>query len=429
MSTELIIIIGIAYYVVTVILIIGALILLTKKDKNTLRKQIDDLERDKNLIISASLIAELKKVEPLIANTNMQNTLDNWQKRFQKIKEEDVPRITDALLEAEEFYAKKDYKETKARLSQIEMDIYYVRTKANFLLDEIKEITLSEERNRDTITKLKASYREILMKYQENKADYALVSSPLELQFERVDKLFSAFEVAMENKSYQEVSKIVKAVDDIIGNLKLVVEEAPSIIMLGKKIIPKKIAEISSISKRMEKEGYNLDYLNIAYNITEASKKITNVFQRLNVLNIEDSIFELKTIMDYFDSIYNEFDKEKISRKLYTEYVRTVLIKITKLTKINDTLLKRLNDIKYSYDLSDEDVEVVFIIKEELANERGEYDDLIEEGRSKKTSYSHLGKVMEQLNIKVLKTEEKLEVALRSLGSLKEDELRVLNYQ
>ena len=206
MSTELIIIIGIAYYVVTVILIIGALILLTKKDKNTLRKQIDDLERDKNLIISASLIAELKKVEPLIANTNMQNTLDNWQKRFQKIKEEDVPRITDALLEAEEFYAKKDYKETKARLSQIEMDIYYVRTKANFLLDEIKEITLSEERNRDTITKLKASYREILMKYQENKADYALVSSPLELQFERVDKLFSAFEVAMENKSYQEVS-------------------------------------------------------------------------------------------------------------------------------------------------------------------------------------------------------------------------------
>ena len=424
MSTELIIIIGIAYYVVTVILIIGALILLTKKDKNTLRKQIDDLERDKNLIISASLIAELKKVEPLIANTNMQNTLDNWQKRFQKIKEEDVPRITDALLEAEEFYAKKDYKETKARLSQIEMDIYYVRTKANFLLDEIKEITLSEERNRDTITKLKASYREILMKYQENKADYALVSSPLELQFERVDKLFSAFEVAMENKSYQEVSKIVKAVDDIIGNLKLVVEEAPSIIMLGKKIIPKKIAEISSISKRMEKEGYNLDYLNIAYNITEASKKITNVFQRLNVLNIEDSIFELKTIMDYFDSIYNEFDKEKISRKLYTEYVRTVLIKITKLTKINDTLLKRLNDIKYSYDLSDEDVEVVFTIKEELANERGEYDDLIEEGRSKKTSYSHLGKVMEQLNIKVLKTEEKLEVALRSLGSLKEDELR-----
>ena len=56
--------------------------------------------------------------------------------------------------------------------------------------------------------------------------------------------------------------------------------------------------------------------------------------------------------------------------------------------------------------------------------ERGEYDDVVEESREKKSSYSHLGKEMELLNVKVSKTEEKLEVALRTLGSLKEDELR-----
>ena len=424
MSVELIIVIGIAYYLVTIASIFAVLHFMSKKNKTTVRKQMDELERDKNLIISASLIAELNKVEPLIGSSNMKDTLVLWQKRFQKIKEEDVPRITDMLLEAEEMYEQKEYTKLKRKLSEIELDIYYVRTKANFLLEEIKEITLSEERNRETITKLKASYREILKKYQDNKKDYTIVSSPLELQFENVDKLFSAFEVAMENKSYQEVSKIVKAIDDIIGNLRMVIDEAPQIILLGKNIIPKKITDINNITKKMEKDGYNLDYLNIPYNVTESSKKITDIFQRLNVLNIEDSIFELKTMMDYFDSIYNEFDKEKISRKIYNDYLRTILIKITKLTKINDTLLKRLDDIKYSYDLSDEDVDIVFKIKEELAMERGEYDDIIEDGRSKKSSYSHLGKLMELLNIKVLKTEEKLEVALRSLGSLKEDEIR-----
>ena len=424
MSVELIIVIGIAYYLVTIASIFAVLHFMSKKNKTTVRKQMDELERDKNLIISASLIAELNKVEPLIGSSNMKDTLVLWQKRFQKIKEEDVPRITDMLLEAEEMYEQKEYAKLKRKLSEIELDIYYVRTKANFLLEEIKEITLSEERNRETITKLKASYREILKKYQDNKKDYTIVSSPLELQFENVDKLFSAFEVAMENKSYQEVSKIVKAIDDIIGNLRMVIDEAPQIILFGKNIIPKKITDINNITKKMEKDGYNLDYLNIPYNVTESSKKITDIFQRLNVLNIEDSIFELKTMMDYFDSIYNEFDKEKISRKIYNDYLRTILIKITKLTKINDTLLKRLDDIKYSYDLSDEDVDIVFKIKEELAMERGEYDDIIEDGRSKKSSYSHLGKLMELLNIKVLKTEEKLEVALRSLGSLKEDEIR-----
>jgi len=424
MSTEFIIILGIAYYVVTVVLIIVALNYLNNRDKKAYRKQLDELERNKNLIISASLLAELKKVEPLVNNANMKDTYAMWQKRFQKIKEEDVERITDSLLEAEELFEQKDYRNLKVKLSSIELDIYYVKTKANFLLEEIKEITLSEERNRETITKLKASYREILRQYQDNKNDYDLVSSPLELQFENVDKLFGAFEVAMEKKSYQEVGKIVRAIDDLVGNLKLVIDEAPSIIMLGKNVIPKKIADINNIAKKMTKDGYNLDYLNIPYNVTESSKKITDIFQRLNVLNIEDSVFELKTMLDYFDSIYNEFDKERISRKIYNDYLRTILIKITKLTKINDTLLKRLKDIKYSYDLNDEDVEIVFQIKEELATSRGDYDDIIENGRNKEYSYSHLGKEMELLNVKVLKIEEKLEVALRTLGSLKEDELR-----
>lgn len=424
MSTEFIIIIGIAYYAITVVLIIVLLNFLNNRDKKNYQRQLEELERNKNLIISASLIAELKKVEPLVHNDNMKHVYASWQERFSKLKEEDVSRITDALIEAEDLFLNKDYKSLRKKLSEIELDIYYVRTKANFLLDEVKNITLSEEKNRETITKLKTSYREILMKFQENRNDYTLVSSPLELQFENVDKLFSAFEVSMEKKSYQEVGKIVKAIDDLIGNLRLVIEEAPSIIMLGKNIIPKKITEINNITKKMVSDGYNLDYLNIPYNITESSKKITDIFQRLNVLNIEDSIFELKTMLDYFDSIYNEFDKERIARKIYNEYLRTLLLKITKLTKINNTLLKRLNDIKFSYDLNDEDVEIVFQIKEELAALRGDYDDIIEDGRTKKYSYSHLGKQMELLNMKVLKSEEKLEVALRTLGSLKEDELR-----
>jgi len=424
MSVELIIVIGVLYYFFTIGSIGGIWYFLENREKRQLRKQIDELERDKNLIISAGLIAELNKVEPLVINSDMKGALHIWQEKFEIIKTEDVSHITDQLLEAEELYAAKKFRDLKAILSNIELDIYYVKTKANFLLDEIKEITLSEEKNRETITKLKASYREILSKYQSHKKDYTLVSSPLELQFENVDKLFAAFESSMEKKAYQEVSKIVKAIDDLIGNLKLVIEEAPSIIMLGKNVIPKKITEITTISKKMEKDGYNLDYLNIPYNVTESSKKITDVFQRLNVLNIEDSIFELKTLLDYFDSIYNDFDKEKISRKIYNDFLRSILIKITKLSKINKALIRKLEDIKYSYDLNDEDVEIVFKIKEELEFEREEYDSIIEAGRSKASSYSHLGKEMELLNVKVTKTEEKLDVALRTLGSLKEDELR-----
>ncbi len=424
MSKDLFIILGIACYFLTIITITGVLVFLANREKKKYRHQLDELERDKNLIVSASLMAEFKKVEPLVEGSDMKESFKLWQKRFDTIKNEDLDRITDALLEAENSFNRKDYKTLKQQLADIELDIYFVKTKAVFLLNEIKEITLSEEKNRETITKLKAKYRAILAKYNDHKQEYSLVSSPLELQFENVDKLFSAFENAMEKKSYQEVSKIVKAIDDLTGNLKLVIEEAPMIISMGKNVIPKKITEISNLSKKLEKDGYNLDYLNIPYNITESSKKITDIFQRLNVLNIEDSIFELKTMSDYFDSIYTEFDKQKVSRKVYNDYLRTILLKITKLEKINTTLEGKLEEIKYSYDLTEEDVSIVFKIKEELKEEHEKYDEVIEQGRSKSTSYSHLAKEMDILNLKVAKTEEKLETALRTFGSLKEDELR-----
>ena len=228
----------------------------------------------------------------------------------------------------------------------------------------------------------------------------------------------------MEKNAYTEVGKIVKAISDIIDNLKAVIEETRPIVNLGKNLIPKKIDDIKNIASKMMKDGYNLEYLNIDYNIEEANKKILDIFQRLNVLNIEDSLFELKTMHDYFDSLYNDFDKEKVSKKIYEDYSRSILIKATKLEKINNELYKKIDDIKYSYDLTDDEVSVIAEIKDEIMNIRASYDKIVDVARSKIMPFSKLAREMEMINSKLVKTEEKLNGALKSLGSLKEDELR-----
>ena len=245
MSRTTFILIGILYYVFTIITIIVVLNLISKKEQKKYKNEISTLERDKNLIVGASILSELNKVGALINNDVMQKKYDNWCSRLKEIKEVEVPKITDALIEIEEAFEEKNYKELKSKIAALELEIAYVKTKSNFLLDEVKEITLSEEKNRETITKLKSDYRALLAKYNSNKEEYTEVKTPLELQFENVDKLFSAFEKSMENNEYTEVGKIVKAIDDTIGNLKMVIEEAPSIILMGKKLIPSKIEEIT----------------------------------------------------------------------------------------------------------------------------------------------------------------------------------------
>lgn len=415
---------AVAYYIITIIILIVILNLLNRKEKNKLKNQIDELEKEKNLIISASMLSELNKVEALVNNDEMRLKLDDWKKRFNNIKDVELPKITDTINEIEELFEDHNFKDLKGLILKADFDLNALRTKATYLLDEIKDVTLSEERNRETITKLKAQYREIIATYKDYEDEYVIIKVPIELQFENVDKLFQAFETSMEQNAYTEVGKIVKAIADIIDNLKVVVEETRPIVNLGQNLIPKKIADIKNISEKMTREGYNLDYLNIDYNIDEANKKIQDIFQRLNVLNIEDSLFELKTMHDYFDSLYNDFDKERISKKIYEDYSRSVLIKATKLEKVNNELYKKIDDIKYSYDLTDDEVAVIAEIKTEIMNIRASYDKIVDVARSHVLSFSKLAREMEIINSKLVKTEEKLNVALKTLGSLKEDELR-----
>lgn len=424
MTRETFLLIAVAYYLITMIIVVVVLVLMNKRYKNSITNEINNLERDKNLIISSSILSELNKVEALINNQELKKKYVDWQERFERIRDEEIPKITDEIIELQDDFNERDYNKLKKGIIDAELNINYLKTKADFLLEEIKEITLSEERNRETIIKLKADYREIKNLYNNNINDFEMIKNPIELQFENVDKLFTAFEVAMENNEYLEVGKIVKAIDDVIGNLKIVINETKIIVNLGSVLIPKRIEDINNVYHKMKLEGFNLEYLNIEYNIDEASKKIQDVFSRLNVLNVVDSVFELKTMLDYFDSLYNDFDKERITRKLYEEYKRSILIKVSKLEKINNELYRKIDDIKYSYDLSDDEVLVISEIKEEFNNIRASYDRVVEMERNKTLAYSRLSKEMEILNGKLTKSEEKLNNALRTLGSLKEDELR-----
>ena len=424
MTREMFMLFAIGYYFLTMIIIVIVLLVISNKTKKKYLAQINELERQKNLVISAGILSELNKVESLINNDDLRKKYESWQKRFNEIKNDDIPKITDLINEVQEYFETKDYANLKASIIKTEMDLNYLQTKSGILLDEIKEITLSEERNRDKITKLKAEYRNVLTTYKEDPESYSKIKTPLELQFENVDKLFASFENAMDKNAYTEAPKIVKAIDDIVSNLNEIINETKTICLYGENLIPKKIEDIKLIYKKMVQSGYNLDYLNIEYNIEEANKKIIDIFQRLNVLDVEDSIFELKTMHDYFDSLYNDFENEKVSKRLFDDYMRSIGIKLSKLEKISQELFKKVDELKYSYDLTDEEVASIIEIKDNIIDNHNSYDHIIDILRNKTLEYSKLASEMENINNKLLKNEEKLNHTLETLSSLKDDELR-----
>ena len=174
----------------------------------------------------------------------------------------------------------------------------------------------------------------------------------------------------------------------------------------------------------MTDEGYHLGYLNIDYNMEECNKNVSNILDRIRVLNLEDCMFELKTVLDYLDSIFNQFDQEKLARKSYEELLEEFSKKLKKTTKIMKDVDSQLEDLQNMYDLKEEDLEGIKEISLRLTSITKDYKNLLAESKEEDKPYSHFYKQLEMLMNLLGELEQHLDDNLKSLGSMQDDEER-----
>ncbi len=409
---------------IVIILIIVLIVVLKKKRKNYYLKLCKNLDTEKNLIGSTPVLLELSKLEPIIKNEKMEEKYQKWQDEFAYIKDEELPKIDDLLIELDTLIDKKEYNLAKSKISKCEIGLYKAKERANYLLDQIKEITLSEEKYRNIITKLKTKYRELNKEYQEHKNLYEEMAEAIELQLENIEKRFLEFETAMDQNQYTDVVHIVKALDTMIEHMEIVISEVPDLLLMCKQMIPKRIKEIEDTKEKMESDGYPLDFLSIDDNMAEAKKNVSVILDRIKVLNLEDCMFELKTILDYLDSIFVAFEKERLSRKVYEEASKDFEKKLNKTVKLVTDIYEQLDDIENMYDLNKEDVKIIDEVNKDLIVIKDDHHKMLEKVKNKATPYSSVNDEVEKLSNRLKQVESTLDIALKSLGNMYEDEQR-----
>ncbi len=413
-----------SYLVVCIIIVIVVLHILRKKVANKYRSKVRELEVAKNMVASTPVSLELSKVEPIIKNDKMEEKYNDWQDRFDQIRETRLSQIDDMLIDLDIYIDKKDYKNCVYRLAKTELEIYRVRESADSLLDEIKEITLSEEKYRSIVIKLKTKYRELNKEFQDHRQMYDEMQEAVELQLENIERRFLDFEKVMEKNQYSEVVHIVKALDTMIEHMGIVIKEVPDLLLMAKQVIPNRMKEVKELNEDMVQKGYPLDYLNVPYNLEESQKNIDHILDKVRVLNLEDCMFELKTMLDYYDSLFVDFEKERLSRKVYAEMEADFSKKLEKTNKVVQEVYNQLDDIKNMYDLNDQNVETIHDVNKILVVINDDYKKMLAKVETKSSPYSMLQKEVEELTIRLKEMEDDLDQALKSLGNMYDDEVR-----
>ena len=132
----------------------------------------------------------------------------------------------------------------------------------------------------------------------------------------------------------------------------------------------------------------------------------------------------MKVLLDYFDSLFIDFEREKNLRKDYEEISSSFKTKLEKINNLVKDIFSQIDDIKSVYNLSNDDVTLLNQIKKELENLNSDYKVLLNHTGNKTFAYSKLTTEIETLNVRLASIEDRLDNSLEALGSMKEDEVR-----
>ena len=186
-----VLLITISAFILAVILIIVTIIIIKRNQNKKYKKEIEELDIRKNSLIGVSVLSEITKVKELIKTDNLKDKLEDWDNTFINIRDEKIPELTDLISDADFLIDRKDYKQAIRKIANIEIEINSLKKKTDHLLDEVRLITNSEERNRALITKLKIVYREDQNNYERTKKEYGEIGVYIEEEIERIDNLFA----------------------------------------------------------------------------------------------------------------------------------------------------------------------------------------------------------------------------------------------
>lgn len=414
----------VTYYIIAVLFIVIILSLMQSIKKQKMKREICDLEIKKNKVIDSPIMSELTKIESLAKNEKIKVKYNIWKSKIEKIKNNILVEINDMLIEADFLLDQKKFTQYKEKKVKIELKLYEANENKNRIMSEIQEITLCEDKNRTIITDLKSRYRTILQNSELLKEDFGEVKDTVKLQIENIEKRFKDFETLLENQEYEETNLITKVLSSMISHMETVIEELPSAILMSANLIPKRIEEIILIHNKLIKSGFQLDYLNVEYNIEETKKKIEDIMSRIRVLNLEDVIFELKVILDFFDSMFNDFEREKLSKKTFDEQVLSFKSKCIKVEDQLSMLYGIDKDIKYNYKLNKDQLSRLNDLSVENKTINDDFSTLYDTKETSSFPYSRLMKELEILSIKQAKLYERLSNYIETVGNMQEDEKR-----
>ena len=357
------------FILVIIIIIATAIIIYNLKNAQSKAKLKDVNVRYTNLE-SYPLAFKLDRASVVSRiDEKMKETVENHKDKFETINTS-LGEILGQIETAQDLVQARKFRKANELIKDINAEIDNCEGEAKELLGVLDTILDNEKRIREEASRLKEDLLNIRKNIYNNPKELAYAQENFELRIDDLSENFSNFENAMYAQDYVLANNILGKITEDIKELKLIMNDTPSLIseveerlIVNYERIKEKVKEINSetiYTKHLQLENkineFKNDIKEIAYqikvgNIFDLKDRINNLEEKeLILLNnikkeedayeeivrslekIDTSLYELEKNFNYIDSIFVK-EMEKFDLKKHQEALKEAYLNIKEIKK------------------------------------------------------------------------------------------------
>ena len=400
--------------------------------RNSIKRQVRDLEK-KFSYLDALLIGQdsqyIHRLE-IISRTNLLyvDKHEKFSRRFKEIYENDDKFAESMLKQLNALIANKQFKNIKSVINDAKKAIKTFEDKVNDLDNDLYTLIKPEEDSRQSILKLKESYRRVKQNFYANSSDLDLVSSSINQVFVKLDQTFIDFETHIESAEYDDATALLPTIEKAVNFLESAWSQLPNLCVLVNNVIPDKISSLKKEYDEVEARGLPLYNLAFSVKMGEWNGKLKQIREKLTQLKIANTMEHLDLLQSEIEGMRELLALEQSDKTYFEANYQTVYTQVIELEKVFLKICSLLPGIYETYEVKDDEKEKVEVLKQTmntLGTVKQSLDNYVHS--SLKQPYSTLKNKLDELSAQYDKAKEGIEEFKGFVKFLKESSEEAYN--
>ncbi|THE14775.1 septation ring formation regulator EzrA [Bacillus timonensis] len=343
--------------IIGIIVVISVVAIFGFYSRKKIYKDVDRLEAWKIDMMNRPVTDEIAKVKDLNMTGQTEELFERWRKQWDEIVTVGLPDVEELLFDAEDLADKYRFGKAKRVLSQIEAILNDAESHIAVILEELKDLVGSEEKNRVEVDELNQLYREIKKILLAHRHTFGCAEKQLETKLEGIYGKFKEYEEATTNGNYFEAREIVLLIKDALAVTKQQMDDIPHLLHESETALPNQLNEVAEGYNQMEQEGYSLEHHQIEKEVERMKEQLTQYIVLIEELKLEEAKKGLDETRESLDTIYDLLEAEVKANQFVKNEVEKIEQDLEDLIEGSKITEEETSFVQQSYHVNDQDLE------------------------------------------------------------------------